>query len=176
MTFVGWPGAAYGIQLAEGKCRLGYGIDLTSSTPQGPYRIFQRTSNFARKIVRSSLGGEVFALSEMEDHILLSKEFYGPSEGVDRGVGGLEACESLVTRLKTKKMAADKFLAGHFLGIRQALREGDLENAYCLPGTENPADGLAIVRGDVVPLVRPLEAGRFYPGHLRSLGGVAWEE
>ena len=76
---------------------------------------------------------------------------------------GLEDCESLFTRIKTKKMIPEKYLERHFLSIQQALGAGDLENAYWLPGTENPADGLTKVRSDVVPLLRLLESGSFCP-------------
>ena len=64
MTLVGWSDAAYGDQSTEGKCRLGFVIGLMSSTLKGPFRILQRTYKFSRKMVKSSLGGEVFALSE----------------------------------------------------------------------------------------------------------------
>ena len=72
-------------------------------------------------MAKSSMGGRVYALSEMVDHMLLLKEFYGPIEGMNPGVAGLEDCESLVTRLRTKKMIAEKFLARHFLVAQQAL-------------------------------------------------------
>ena len=61
-------------------------------------------------------------------------------------------------------MIAGKYLVRHFLSIRQALEEGYLENAYWFPGTENPADGLTKVRIDMVPRLRHLESGRWYPG------------
>ena len=62
------------------------------------------------------------------------------------------------------------------MSIRQALGKGDLENAYWLPLAENPADGFTKVRGDVVPLLRLLESGRYCLVQLRPLGGVAWKE
>ena len=85
-------------------------------------------------------------------------------------------CESPATRLKEKKMIAEKYLERHFLSIQQALGEGDLENAYWLPGTENPADSLTKVRGDVVPLLRLLESGAFCLGHFPLLKSVAWKQ
>ena len=48
-------------------------------------------------------------------------------------------------------MAAEKFLVRRFSGSKQALEEGDLDNAFWLPGAENPADGLTKVRSDLVP-------------------------
>ena len=66
-------------------------------------------------------------------------------------MAGLEACESLSTRPKARKMAAEKFLVRRFSGSKQALEEGDLDNAFWLPGAENPADGLTKVRSDLVP-------------------------
>ena len=72
-------------------------------------------------------------------------------------------------------MVAEKYLVRHFLSIQQALEEGELENAYWLPGTENPADGLTKVRSDMV-LLRLLESGGFRQGRLRPLKGAAWME
>ena len=176
MTMVGWPDATYGDQSTKGECRLGYVIGLMSSSLKGPCRILQWTSKFTRKMEKTSLGGEVYALSEMVNHMLLLKEFYGPFEGMDPGVEGLEDCESLLTHLKTEKMIAEKCLVRRFLSIQQFLGEGDLENANWLPGTENPADSLTKVRSDMVPLLRLLESGAFCPGHLRPLKSVAWTE
>ena len=51
-----------------------------------------------------------------------------------------------------------------------------MENAYWLPGTENPADGLTRVRIDIVSLLRLPESGCFNPGRLRLIKGVAWGE
>ena len=123
MTMVGWSDAAYGDQSTEGKCRLGYVIGLASSTLKGPCHILQWTSKFTRQMVKSSLGGEVYAPSEMVDHMLPLKEFYGPFGGKNRGVVGfLEDYESLFTHLETKKMPTEKYLARHFLSIHQALK------------------------------------------------------
>ena len=63
-----------------------------------------------------------------------------------------------------------------FLSIRQDLEKGELDNVNGAPGTENPADGSAKVRSSMVPLVRLLESGRFNPGSLRHLDGVARKE
>ena len=114
MTLVGWPDAAYGGQWAEGTCRLGYVIGLMSSTLKGPCRISRRQFKFVRKMVGISLGGEVYALSEMAGHMLLLKDFRGPSAGLNPGVAGLEDCGSLGTHLKTKKVATEKILLLHF--------------------------------------------------------------
>ena len=173
---MGWPDAAYGDQTEEGKCRSGYVIGLMSSTLKGPRHISQRTPKFARKMVKSSLGGEVYGLSELVDHMLLSKDFYGPFARLDPGVVGLEDCGSLFTLHKTKKRIADKYLVRHFSRIQQALETGDLEKAYCLKGTENPADSLTEVRSGMVPLLRLFGSGGFCLGHFRTLKHVAWEE
>ena len=60
-------------------------------------------------------------------------------------------------------MISEESLVRHFLSIQQAWGEGDLENAHWLPGTGEPADGLTRVRSDMVPPLRLLESGRFYP-------------
>ena len=126
--------------------------------------------------MKSSMGGGVYALSEMVGQMLSLKGVYGPFESMDPGVGGLEDSESLLTHLKKKKITTKKYLARHFLSIQQALGEGDLENAHWLPGTENPADSLTKVRRDMAPLLRLLGTGAFFPGHRRPLRGVACKE
>ena len=145
-----------------------------SSTLKGPCRVPPWTSKFTRQVAKSSPGSEVYALSEMVDHMLLLVDTFGPFEGSNPGVVGLEDCESLFTHPKTKKMVAEKCLVRRFLSIQEALEEGDLENAYWLPGTEPSADGPTKVRSDMVPLLRLLESGGFCPGQLRPLKGVAW--
>ena len=64
--------------------------------------------------MKSGLGGDVYALSEAAAHIL-SMKFFGPFEGMNPGVVGLEGCENLYTHLETKKMVAEKFLVRHSL-------------------------------------------------------------
>ena len=63
MTFVGRSDAAYGWLSEEGRCRLGYIVGLTSSSLSGPRHMIQWASKFTRKLVRSSLDGEVYAFS-----------------------------------------------------------------------------------------------------------------
>ena len=64
-------------------------------------------------------------------------------------------------------MVTEKYLVRHFLSIQQFLEDGELENVYWIPGTENPADGLTKLRS---------ETGRFQPGTLRPLKGLASRE
>ena len=73
-------------------------------------------------------------------------------------------------------MIAEDYPLRHFVIFKQALGEGDLENANWLPGTENPAHSLTEARSDVVLLLRLLGSGVFCPGHLRPLKGVARKE
>ena len=57
-------------------------------------------------MVKSSLGDEVYALSEMVGHMLLLKDFHEP----------FEDCESLFIHHKTKKntwMIDEKYLVRH---------------------------------------------------------------
>ena len=65
-----WPDAAYGDRLSEGRCERGRVIGLRSSPLSGPYRILQWAAKFTRKLVESSLRGEVYAFSEMVDTCL----------------------------------------------------------------------------------------------------------
>ena len=85
-------------------------------------------------------------------------------------------CESLFTHRKNRKTIAEKYLVRHFLRIQQFIEEGDLDNVYWIPGTENPADGLTKIRSEMGPILALLETGRFQPGLLRPLKGLASRE
>ena len=82
----------------------------------GPRRVLLWTSKFARKLVRSSLGGEVTALSEMVGHTSVLRYFYAPLEVSDPGMAGLGDCGSLFAHLMTRKMITEGFLARHGRG------------------------------------------------------------
>ena len=56
---------------------MGYVIGLMSSTLTGPRHVLQWSSKFTRKPVGSSLGGELYALSAMADHMSLLRHYYG---------------------------------------------------------------------------------------------------
>ncbi len=73
-------------------------------------------------------------------------------------------------------MITEKYLVRHFLSIQQSLEDGELENVYWIPGTENPADGLTKLRSEMGPISALLETGRFQPGVLRLLRGLASRE
>ena len=53
---------------------------------------------------------------------------------------------------------------------------GDLDTVYWLPGSEDPADGAAEVKSDMVSLHRFLEPGDFRPGMLGPLKRVSTRE
>ena len=73
-------------------------------------------------------------------------------------------------------MVTETYLVRHFLSIQQFLEDGELENAYWIPGTENPADGLTKLRSEMGPIMALLETGRFQPGVLRPPKGLASRE
>ena len=172
MAIVGWSDAAYG-QMTGGKCRLGYLIGMMSSNLGGPCHIIQGASKFTRKLIKSSLGGEVYAFSEMLDHMSMLREYYGHFAGSKPGMFGLEDCESLFTHLKKSKSITGKFLVRHFMSIQQALEEQELNNVFWIPGKENPADGLTKMRSEILPLLRLLESGTYNPGMLRPLKRIS---
>ena len=118
----------------------------------------------------------MYAFSEMIDHMALLREFYAPFSRMSPGLVAMEDFESLFTHLKNKKMVTEKYLVRHFLSIQQFIEEGDLDNVYWLPGTENPADGLTKSRSEMGPILALLETGRFQPGLLRPLKGLASRE
>ena len=121
MTLVSWSGAAYGDKSTMEKRRLGYVIGLMSSATRVPCHMIQRTSTFTRKLVKRSLGGEVYAYSEMVDRISVLREFRAHFLDLFPDMLGLEACESLFTRVKNGEITTDKFTVRHFLAARQAM-------------------------------------------------------
>ena len=87
-------------------------------------------------------------------------------------MAGLEGCESLFTRQKTKKMVAEEYSARHFLSILEALEAFEVrewDNAHWAPGAESPADGLTKVPSDASLLFGLLESGHFHPELLSPL-------
>ena len=159
-----------------GKCRLGYVIGVMPSNLTGPCHIIQWTSKFTTKLVKSSLGGEVYAFSEMLDHMSMLREFYGHFAGPKPGMIGLEDCESLFTHLKKSKSITEKFLVRHFASIQQALEEKELNNVFWIPGKENTDDALTKLHSEISPLLRLLQSGANNPGMLRPLKRISLKE
>ena len=119
MTIVGWSDAAHGDQSAMGKRRLGYVFGLMSSTLRGRRRIFQWTSKFTCKLVTSSLGGEVYAFSEMAGHMSMIREFRAHFLDLSPGMAALEDCEGLFTCLAITNYRREVFgsaFPGHLAG------------------------------------------------------------
>ena len=73
-------------------------------------------------------------------------------------------------------MTTEKYLVRHLLSILQALEEEELGNAYWLPGTENPADGMTKVKSEMFPILGLMGSGEFRPGTLRPLHVVGSNE
>ena len=87
MALVGWSVAAYGITKCMGKCRKGYLIGVMSSNPSGICRIIQWTSHFARDVFDlGEIGGDVYELGQMLDHMSLLREFRGNFSGSKPGI------------------------------------------------------------------------------------------
>ena len=176
LSLVGWSDAAYGDLSQSGKCRLGYLIGVMSASLSGPRHVLQWTSKFTRKLVKSSLGGEVYAFSEMVGHMALLREFCAPFSRISPSMVGMGDCESLFTHLKNRKMVAEKYLVRHVLRIQQFIEDGELGNTYWLPGVENPADGLAKIKSEMGPISSLLDTGRYQPGLLHPLKRLAFQE
>ena len=113
--------------------------------------------------MKSSLGGEAYAFSEMLGHMSMLREFYGSFADWYPGMVGLEDCESLLTRLKknilVRHLFTESFLVRHFLAIQQTIEIQELDNVYWIPGKGNPADGLTKLQSETLPLLRLMEAG-----------------
>ena len=59
---------------------------------------------------------------------------------------------------------------------KQFVGNGQLENAYWLPGVENPADGLTKLKCGMGPISALMETGRFQRGLLRPRKGLTFRE
>ena len=92
------------------------------------------------------MGAEGHAFSETMEHVALSRGFSAP-------FADLRDCESLFTHLENRKMVTVKYLVRRFLRNQQFIEEGGLDNVYWLPGTENPADGLAKIKSEMGPIL-----------------------
>ena len=66
----------------------------------------------------------------MADHTPPSRYSYASFEGLRPGMVGREDSKRLLTYLQTKKMITEKYLARHFLGIQEALEQGELDNVF----------------------------------------------
>ena len=113
-----------------------------SSTLTGPVHILQWPSKFTRKHAKSTLGGEIFALSEMWGHMDMIRDSYTALGQKKLASYELIDCESLLSHLRTKQLGTEKFLTRLLRSILGALESGDLGNIAWIPGADNPADGL----------------------------------
>ena len=101
-----------------------------SPTFRGLRHIIQWASKFTRKLVESSLGGEVYAFSEMPDHMSMIREFRQLFFDLAPGMVGLVNCESLFAQLENRKPLAAKFLVRYLSSFQHALGMWGLDNAY----------------------------------------------
>ena len=86
----------------------------------------------------------------MIGHVVLSRELYEPSADSRSGRIGVDSCESLFTHLRNKVASTEECRGRQFLVIQQALDNGEMDNVFWLPVTEDPAGCLASVRSDMV--------------------------
>lgn len=71
-TLAGWSDAAFGGRTKKGRRPLGYVIASPSASLSAPCHLLRRSSELTRRLVKSSLGSEVFAFSGMMGHMALS--------------------------------------------------------------------------------------------------------
>ena len=98
---------------------------------------------------KTSLEGEAYAFSEMSDHVSMLRGFYARFSDLSQGLAGHDDCESLLTHLKNRQIATEKFSVRRFPAIQQVLETQELGNVYWHPGLEYPADGLAKTKSDI---------------------------
>ena len=114
----------------EDTCLSGYVVGLMPSTLSGPRHVLQCASKFTSKLVKSSLGGDAYAFSEMKDHVALLREFYAPPTDMSPGVIGPDTCGILFARLRNQKTIPGKYPARHFLRTGQPSVENKLSNLH----------------------------------------------
>ena len=136
-----------------------------------PRDLLQWSSKFTRILAKTSVGGDVYASSELMDHVALLRELYASFADLSPGLVGLEVRESLFAYVDTARVITEKHPPRHSLSTQRSLGQGDLDTVYWLPGPEDPADGLTKERSDLAPSRRLLQA-RIDPSreHL-ALGG-----
>ena len=182
MLLAGWSDAAFGTHAQDGRCRLGYIIGLTSSTLAGPVHILQWASKFTRKHVKSSPGGEIFALSEMRGNIEMIRELYSALGHEKLGSYRLLDCESLSPHLRTGRLGTEKIShpgtekIPHYRSILGARGGGDLGNVARIPGNENPADGLTKATSDRGQFSHSLGRGIFVWGVRNNCAACRFSE
>ena len=72
---------------------MGYAFNLVPPSLTGPRLISQWISESTRKLVGSSLGGGVYALGKMADHMSLLRDSFAPFAGLGPGMVALEDSE-----------------------------------------------------------------------------------
>ena len=102
----------------------------------------------------------------------LLQSFYASCLCLGRGVMGLEDCESLSPYMIKSRVLAEEHLPRRFLPIQNPVRSHTLKNVFWPPDPKNPADGLTILKCDLVPLRALLNEEACVPGALRPLRGV----
>ena len=68
--------------------------------------------------MESSLDGDMYAFSEMVDHVALFIEFSTPFADWSPGMVGLGHCGSLFTGLRKRRAVAGEYLVRHGSGIQ----------------------------------------------------------
>ena len=164
MTSIGWSDAAYGDQPTMGERCMGYVIGLMSSTLRGPRQITKWTSKLTRRLDESSLGGEVYAFSEMIDHVSMLREFYGHFIDLTPGVVGMEDGESLFTH-------HGKVLSPSFLGRSTGLGDAGAGQYISDSRIGKPGRWLVGNQGRYGPSATTFEIRRAQPWNFAPLKG-----
>ena len=154
--------------------RLGHAIVLPP-TLEVPRHILRWVAEFTRKLVKSSLGGEVYAFRGMVEHMSLLREFNANFADLAPGAIGFEDREGLYrreAREDRRRTVPDSPLSA----TQKSPDTGESDNVNWLPGSENPTGGLTKVQSDTVPLPRLVESGAHCPGILRPPQGISSNE
>ena len=93
-------------------------------------------------MVTGILAGEVYALGEMMDHMVLLRERYRPCVDLSPGVVGLVDCEKVSTHLKKERGVAEKGFGPLLFADSSSLGPGRSGQYVLASGTRGPSGWL----------------------------------
>ena len=112
------------------KCRLGYASGLLPSTRDGYRRLPHWSSRLTRRTVKSSVSGEIDAVSEMADRVGLVLGCRGLCCPRAPPLNWVEDCESSSSCLSNKRPAAEKYPGRHFLATHGMINSRISRNVF----------------------------------------------
>ena len=147
----------------DGKSRAGVVIALTDGFPQGSYHVLTWGSKIIRRVMHSSLAGEVLAICEWANLVTLMRDAFGLIYDSPLAANILTDCESLFSHLRKGSGVQDRLLIRPFLQIQDLLQQRVISNIGLISGKDNPSDALTKGVGGVVGPLKSLMSVQSLP-------------